>query len=185
VATDKPGEGTPPISTGTFVSWPGGSGRVNMVVTSGQVPGVPGDIEGTAELPAARVVVWEKSAEGGWNPSGKAVAVQAASLEAIQPLPRDPGAGSPEALLVAVHAYHQELAEEQDLPPYAVPSPTAVKTVYERGLASWPESKAALSKTDWALSRVGAFLELAAGAENPEYVRDVDLLPDAHPLRQA
>jgi hypothetical protein len=185
VTSSKPGEGTsPPIATGTFVRWPDGSGRVNMVVTSGKVPGVEGDVEGTASAPAARVVVWDKDASGGWSPTGKATATKMDVLKRIAPLSGGGSADgeSAEAMLVSLHAHHKDLADEVGAPSYTVPDAKAVKTVFERGLASWPEEKALVGRDDWALSRVGAFLEMAAGAPQEGYERDVDMLPKAHPM---
>lgn len=180
----KPGGGTPPpISTGSFVSWNGGSGRVNMVVTSGKVPGVSADVEGTAASPAARIVIWEKDSNGNWSATNRVTAAKTATLKRIAPL-SSPAGKSADAVLVAMHTHYKDTADELGAPSYTVPDPAAVKTVYERGLSSWPEEKADVAREDWALSRVAAFFQMASGDGAEGYVRDVDLLPKAHPLRK-
>lgn len=183
---EKGGGKTPPkITTGTFVSWKGGSGRVNMVVTSGKVPGVDGDVTGTTASPAVRVAVWQRTG-GTWSPTRQQVAMMAASLKRIAPL-TGPAASRKSAAddLIALQGIHQQAAQEEGAPDYTVPAADAVKAVFERGVAAWPgQEKAGLDADDWALSRVAAFLELAAGADRGGYRRDTDLLPDTHPLRQ-
>jgi hypothetical protein len=169
------------------VSWSGGSGRVNMIVTTGKVPGVSGDVEGTPSSPAARVVVWEKDSSGNWRATGKATAAKVATLKRIAPLSgggSTSGGKSAADLLLTLHAHHKDLADEIGAPSYTVPDSKAVETVFERGQNSWPEEKALVGRDDWALSRVGAFLEMAAGTPREGYERDVDMLPKAHPLHQ-
>lgn len=62
--------------------------------------------------------------------------------------------------------------------PEVVPSGRAVKTVFERGAASWPgPARTSRSQDEWALDRTRAFLEVAAGGEVPGYEADRDLLP--------
>ena len=62
--------------------------------------------------------------------------------------------------------------------PELVPTGSAVKTVFERGAASWPgPSVTTLTRGESALARVSAFLEVAAGGEVDGYEADRDLLP--------
>lgn len=88
---------------------------------------------------------------------------------------------TPQGLLDA----HAETMDAIEKPPWAIPSPQAVATVWERGKAAWPGSPATtLDAGQWAAGRAKAFLALAAGDPVPGgYQRDHDLLPDGHPAR--
>jgi hypothetical protein len=70
-----------------------------------------------------------------------------------------------------------EAAHEDD--PGVIPSGRAVKTVFERGVRSWPgPAHTELSADEWGLGRTRAFLTVAAGGEVPGYEADRDLLPE-------
>lgn len=180
----KPGGGTPPpITTGNFVSWSGGRGRVDMIVTSGKVPGVDDDVEGSKDSPAARVVVWEKDGDG-YKPSRKKIAKATHVLKRIAPLTggKSAPAGSATAL-VELLAQHEQRVSYDRLGEHALVSGQAVKSVYERGVAAWPGEKSTmLTREEWAEQRVGAFLSVAAGDHVEGYTRDLGLLAKTHPL---
>lgn len=97
----------------------------------------------------------------------------------------DNGSGTtpvtPQGLLDA-HAAAMDAIEK---PAWAIPSPQAAATVWERGKAAWPGSPATtLTRDQWAAGRTRAFLALAAGGHVPGgYQRDHDMLPDSHPAR--
>lgn len=165
------------IGVGSYVGWPGGRGRVDLIVTKGSVPGVDGD----ADAPAARVVVWGLQ-DGGWAQTGRRVAVKTLELTAIPPpLPAATGTG----WLVALLAAHQEYADAAGLPGHARPAGAAVKSVYARALGAWPGLvKTELMQQEWALERVQLFLAIAAERADPfltDYEDDLDLLPEGHP----
>jgi hypothetical protein len=177
--------GGPPITAGAFVKWSGGSGRVDMVVKSGSVPGVDKDVTGTASDPACRVTVWAKG-DSGWSATDKKVGLKLSAVSRTFPLSSSKGGGTKDAALVGVLARHEERVTDAGLPGWSQPGARAVLAVYDRGQQAWPgETKTILAREDWALGRVDAFLDLAAGDGLPGYVRDIDLLPDGHPARGA
>lgn len=174
---DKP----PPIASGSYVSWSGGKGRVDLVVTNGKVPGVDGDVEGSAKTPAARVVVWEND-----KPTRKKIAKSTHTLKRIPPIggfakkSLDPAEG-----LIGVWADYAEHCEAVGLPAHARVTGRAVKAVYDRGVRGWPGAAVtALSAEEWALGRVEHFIKAASGElESKSVCHDVDLLAADHPLR--
>jgi hypothetical protein len=178
----KPGDGTPPpITTGNFVSWSGGKGRVDMVVSNGKVPGVDSDVEGSKKTPAARVVVYEKDGDT-WKATSKRIAASTHTLKRIAPLTGGKSApGGAATALVELMARHEERITYDQLDDSARVTGAAVKTVYERGLKAYPGSSTVLSREEWAEGRVAAFLAVAAGDEVPGYNRDLALLPKSHP----
>lgn len=157
------------IAAGAFVTWSGGKGKVEIVVTSGKVPKVDTDIEGTKDTPAARVRVWKES-DGKWAATDQRIGIKTSSLKTTAPL----GGGFPakkghpeEELVTKLAAY----AGDRPV------TPTAVKAVYARGIKSHPGSLVTtLSPQEWGLGRVDAFLAKAAGTDIVGYVRDDDLL---------
>lgn len=158
------------IAAGAFVSWPGGRGKVEVVVTNGKVPGVDTDITGTKDAPAARVRVYEESG-GDWKATEKRIAVKASSLKTIPPLGAAKfGKKSGTAALVALCS---QLDPARDVPV------DAVRTAYQRGTSAWPgDAKTLLSRDEWALGRAEAFVAKSRGADIPGYIGDDDLLPD-------
>lgn len=177
-ARPKPGGGTPPpVSTGSFVSWSGGKGRVDLLVTNGKVPGVDGDdVEGSKKTPAARVVVWEDG-----KPTRKKIAKSTHTLRRIPPLDK-PEKKDPLSALVATVAQHETMCDTLGLPEHHRITGTAVKSVYDRGVGAWPgPDRTTLSAQEWALGRVDHFVKVASGQmQRPG--NDVDLLHPDHPL---
>lgn len=182
-ARKKPGDGTPPpISNGTFVSFSGGKGRVDLLVSRGKVPGVEDDVEGTEKSPAARVVVWKDG-----KPTREKRAFSTHTLKRIAPLDGSGEKATPAERLVAAVAAHESLVETLDLPEHARVTGVAVKAVYDRGFESWPgEFHTTLSPEDWALGRVAHFRKVAAGQvlAAADAGHDRDLLHEDHPLFQ-
>lgn len=180
-ARKKPGDGTPPpISNGSFVSWSGGKGRVDLLVTRGKVPGVEGDVEGTAKSPAARVVVWQDG-----KPTRKKVGVSTHTLKRIAPLDKpDEGKSNPAATLVATVSAHESKCSMLGLPEHARVDGAAVAEVYDRGLKAYPEGRTTLTAPEWALGRVMHFVRVAAGevATKDSAGNDCDLLHRDHPF---
>jgi hypothetical protein len=153
-----------------------------MVVTSGEVPGVTPAAAGTSEAPAARVTLWSDET-GRWRSTGETVAVKTCELGVIDPLDKAWPSAS-DAVLVALHNHHRIKVEQSEGPAYRIPSAAAVKEVFRRGTAAWPgEVKTQMSDQEWALARVMAFLDMAAGHRRDSYIRDMDLLPEGHPFR--
>lgn len=177
---DKGGGDDPPsISTGSFVSWKGGKGRVDLVVRTGTVPGVDpddgGDEKANPGSPLARVVVWEQDGDT-WKASRKKIAERVATLKRIPPLAGakvSPGAGVP-AALVAMHAAYGAHAEATGV---ALPDGHAVTEVFARGVKAWPGEDCGLGAEEWGLARVASFLDVATGGQSAGYTRDDDLLP--------
>lgn len=159
------------IAAGAYVSWSGGKGKVEMVVTNGgKVPGVDTDMTGTKDAPACRVRKYEES-DGKWKATDTRVAVKASSLKTIPPLGKDSKSGA--AGLVLLMSEYAESLEGK-----ANPGANAVRTVYGRGLRAYPgQTKTLLGAEDWALGRARAFLEKCAGIDTPGYIGDDDLLP--------
>lgn len=181
----KPGGGdTPPsIEAGSFVSWSGGKGRVDIIVTNGKVPGVDDEVEGSKDSPAARVTVWEKDGNG-YKAGGKKYAAMVKTLKRIPPLQgAKSAAGSGGVALISLMAAHEERIAAAGLGDAAQVNGAAVKAVYDRGLAAWPgEEKVDLTAEEWAVGRVEAFLKVAAGTPVENYTRDLGLLAKTHPL---
>jgi 2'-5' RNA ligase len=183
----KKGE-TPGIARGAYVSVGNQKGRVDLVVTSGKVPGVEQDIEGSKDAPAIRVVIYEQS-DGGWKATGRKIGAKAKSAKTTFPLksPKSGGGAKGKKDLVAMLADHEAEVEAKDLPRASIPSGRAVAEVFERGERSWPgETKTVLTAEEWAAGRVQMFLAVAAGDIDPheaKYLRDLDLLPEGHPHR--
>lgn len=180
----KPGDGTPPpISTGTFVSWNGGRGRVDLTVTNGKVPGIDDEVEGSKDAPACRVVVWEKDGDG-YKATRKKIGAKAKTLKRIPPL-RSGGKKSANSAtaLVEMLAGHEQRIEDEGLGETAHVTGLALKSVYDRGLTSWPGVvHTGLTREQWAQGRVKAFLDTAAGEPLENYVHDLGLLAKSHPL---
>jgi hypothetical protein len=176
-ASAKPGDGTPPpVSNGSFVSFRGGKGRVDLIVRKGKVPGVPDDVEATADSPAARVVVWK---------DGKATREKRAfsthTLKRIAPLDKP----EKKSGLVALAAQHDHACLSMGLPDHARITGVSVKTAYDRGWEAYPVGRTSLSREEWALARAEHFVKVAAGTVSAERAgHDVDLLHPDHPLRQ-
>lgn len=185
--TTAPNDGTkaggPPISRGSYVKVGSQQGRVDLVVTSGKVPGVESDIEGSADNPALRIVVYTESG-GSWKATGKRLAARANSVTRVAPLANRPASKKDSGLaaLVGLQADHEARAEEKGWPEHAKPDGDTLKAVFERGTKSWPgETVTSLTPDQWALGRVKAFLATAAGERPSGYHRDDDLLPAGHP----
>lgn len=186
-AAPKPGGGTPPaIEQGSFVSWSGGKGRVDLIVTNGKVPGVDDDVEGSKDSPAARVTVWEKDGAD-YKPSKKKTAAMVHTLKRIAPLTGVKAApGAAGMALISLLAAHEERIEHESLTESAQVTGGAVKAVWDRGLAAYPgEDTAGLSREEWAEERVKTFLKVAAGTPVVGYTRDLGLLAKTHPLHPA
>lgn len=181
----KPGGGTPPpIASGSFVSWSGGRGRVDLVVTNGKVPGIDDEVEGSKDSPACRVVVWEKDGTG-YKATGKKIGAMAKTLKRIPPLrsgKKSAPMTSATALLEMIAAHEQRI-EDGGLGDDARVRGSAVKSVYDRGCASWPGVlRTGLTREQWGQERVKAFLDTAAGKPMENYVNDLGLLAKTHPL---
>lgn len=172
--------GSPPsIDSGSFVQWGSNRGRVDLVVTNGKVPGVEDDVEGSKDSPAVRVVVWEKDGDG-YKPSRKKIGAMVHTLKRIAPLhPAKALPGErPGEDLVSLLAEH----EARGLPDHAQVTAAAVSAVYNRGIKAWPgEHSTTLTRQQWAVGRVKAFLAVASGEDPHGYYRDLGLLSKAHP----
>ncbi len=178
-ARPKPGGGTPPpISTGNFVSWSGGKGRVDLLVTSGKVPGVSGDVEGTTEAPAARVVVWKDG-----KATDEKIAASTHTLRRIPPLDKPTkDALDPVAALVTTVADHDARCEALSAPDYRRVTGVAVKSAYDRGIDAWPGAdRTTLTPEQWGLGRAEFLVKVAAGVVDVAG-NDADLLHPDHPL---
>lgn len=164
---------TPPkITTGSFVSWSNGKGRVDLLVNSGKVPGVEGDHEATGDAPMARVVVWEDG-----KATNKKIAASTHTLRRIPPIGGADGKKGLDAAL-AMHKGLREYVEEIGLPAQAGLSDTAVKTAYERGVKSWPGAeRTTLTAEEWGVGRVEHLFKAAVSTE-PVATNDDDLLYD-------
>lgn len=145
-------------------------GTIREVVTSGTVtdPLLGDGFDASADDP----VLMLDTADG-------PVAVYASEAKNIRPAATDGW-----ATLVQMLADHETAVEEKGLEPWARPDGRAVKTVFERGMKSWPGEQATmLTREEWGLGRAEAFLALAGGVPVGGYIRDADLLPEGHPLR--
>lgn len=154
------------VTPGAYVALGGRRGRVDLVVAAGDVPGTTGPtVTGTPAQPAARVVLYER-AGAGWAPTAARFAVPVGQLAPVAPLPVAAAKGLDVTATV----------EECHAAGLAVTA-AAVKTVFGRGEAAWPgPDVTALSRDEWAASRLQAFLELTAGRHRGGYSRDRDLL---------
>lgn len=156
------------LKAGSWVSGNFGVGKIDLVVSTGKVPGVDSDVEGTKDKPAARVRVYEDG-----KATDKRVAAKLSGLKST--FPQKPKAqkksGSAGLVLLVADAAGR-------LGPVDNPGPEAIRTAYERGQASWPgETKTLLSAEEWALGRAQAFVDKCAGYDTPGYIGDDDLLP--------
>lgn len=168
--------GGPPVSTGAFVAVGNRRGRVDMIITSGMVPGArhpdSGEpVQGSPSAPAARVVEYKPTGSGTFTSSGEKFAALVSRLKRIAPLRSRSTKTLGEALgwALAEHAAEQLSVGE-----------TSLRAVYERGVKSWPG--AAVTTLDahaWGLGRVDAFVATAAGLRPAGYHGDDDLLPGA------
>jgi hypothetical protein len=155
-----------------------------MVVTNGTVPGVEGDVKGTSDNPAARVVVYAQT-DGTWKATGKKVGIATSKLKRTAPLRSTSGKSAAEEL-VGLLAEHNAAIDDGTLPEHARVTPNAVRAVYERGVKSHPgPDVAAIDADEWGVKRTAAFLQLASGTPIPGYRADRDLLAETHPLRAA
>jgi hypothetical protein len=154
---------TPPeITTGSFVSWSGGKGRVDLVVSKGTVPGVTGDpVEATSDSPAARVTVWKDG-----KATREKIAASTHTLKRITPL--------------AAQAAHEQHVEDARLPASARVSVKSAQTAYERGFTGWPGQDATtMSPEEWAIGRVMHLMKVALLERHD--TNDTDLLDPTHP----
>lgn len=158
------------IECGTHVEWEGKSGRVDLVVSSGAVPGVEGEVTGTADAPVARVIVGEEK-----------MAVPVADLTVAEPEPEYKGEA---AALVGLLAEHSRKAEGKGAA--ATLSPQSVQTAFERGLHEWPGADVtSLSADEWAVGRVAHLSKAALAPESVAETNDADLLDLTNPAYQA
>jgi hypothetical protein len=176
-------EGKAPVTSGTFVTYthqPNVVGRVDLVVTSGTLPGTTIELKGTTADPVARVTIWEPDGDG-YKPTEVKTAVPVAQLVPRPPLPATKAANTAAALVLAA-AEHEQQITEGTLPAHAKVSAVSTKAAYERGMRSWPgESATTLTRAQWALGRAKTLLAVAAG-ETVEGFTDTDLLAKHHPL---
>lgn len=163
------------ISNGSFVVGKGLVGRVDLVVTAGQVPGVEGEVEGTKDHPVARVVRWQ---DGAPLAGSAKTAVALDDLHAVPPLDGDDHTGFEAALLA--HRDHALYSEETQQPETVNLNMIDVAKAYERGIEDWPGAAMTdLSQEEWAVGRVKHLCAVALGRE-PE-TNDSDLLHKDHP----
>lgn len=182
-ARKKPGGGTPPpIDSGSFVSWDGGHGRVDMIVTNGKVPGVIEDVEGSVKTPAARIVVYDANGKA----TSEKIAESTHTLKRIPPIKGSrEGKASPEAL-VEILTEHDEIVEAKGLADHCRVTGYAVKAAYDRGLDAYPgEDVTSLTPQQWAMGRARHFVKVAAlDVPRSQAGHDLDLLTDGHPLHR-
>jgi 2'-5' RNA ligase len=165
----------PRMATGAFVALGNRKGRVDMIVSSGTVPGAKhpssGEpVEGSKDSPAARVVIYEAAGNGTWKSTGKKFASSVAKLRRIPPLRTRGSKSLDEALAATLHHYdHVQIA---------FPGVGVLREVYARGVKSWPGiERTALTAEQWALGRVDAFAATCNGIRPEDYRGDDDLLP--------
>jgi hypothetical protein len=176
-------KGGPPIAAGAWVSWGNQRGKVDLVVTNGKVPGVEQDVTGTADKPAARVVVYEPGAGGKWKATGKKVGVSQLQPQAQRPVhggfgkkdlddrPRGGPRRRPDGLL---------RGPTRRLRPHSStrwPSRPSTSAAWSPGPASTPVSRTRRGR--WAGRRRSSPRRWRRG----QGLRaDRDLLPEGHPL---
>ena len=79
---------------------------------------------------------------------------------------------------------HNDKMKEADKPEWTRVTLGALKAVYRRGAGAFSVShRPGMTRAQWAMARVNAFLYLSANGrpENPKYVMDNDLLNSSHP----
>jgi hypothetical protein len=163
------GDGQAKVKRGDYVRWSGGSGRVDLIVIGGVVPGMPkGDkpVFGSSTGPACRVVKYEKDGNG-WKVTTTKVAVKASDLTKIDDLKPKTKAESKgmEALVAMIADRESPLGRE-------------AKIAYQRGESGWPgPERTTLSRDEWALGRAKALLDAADGYPLQGFA-DGDLLPE-------
>ena len=168
------------IDNGSFVEWKDGKGRVDLIVRTGKVPGVDGDIEATPDSPAARIAIWENG-----KPTGQKTAAPASALSRIAPLDGSEEKADPAAALVALHAAHVEHIEHEGKTQAAALTGEAIKTAYDRGTGSWPGAEhTTLTAEEWGLGRARHLVDVALGEEKSA-LNDPDLLDPEHPAYAA
>lgn len=168
---EEAGKGHAKVKRGEFVSWSGGRGKVDLVITGGVVPGVDGKpVFGSKTGPAARVRKYVKDGNG-WKATEERVAAKASDLTKIDDLePKSKGKSGTKdasvgAALVEMAAQHEGVVEAKSL-----------QTSYERGLLGWPgEEKTRLTREQWGLGRARALARAATGTPIPGFA-DADLL---------
>jgi 2'-5' RNA ligase len=172
----------PRMSTGAFVTLGNRKGRIDLIVTSGTVPGATSPtgepVEGSKGSPAARVVEYEPAGDGTFKATGKKFASTVAKLKRSAPL-RTRSTKSLEEALAWAQVGHGD--PDHDGPDHDGPAPSAdaLRTVYERGVKSWPgQDVTALDAHQWGLGRVDGFVALLTGFRPDGYTGDDDLLPD-------
>lgn len=178
-AKPKGGGDTPPeITSGSFVSWSGGKGRVDLIVRKGKVPGVKGDTEATSDSPAARIVVWKDG-----KATTEKIAASTHTLKRIAPLDKPEGKSDPASTLVALVTGQNRRVETLGLPEHRRVTGAAVKTAYQRGLDGYPSGRTDLSPQEWAVGRAEHFVKVANEQVSAARAgHDVDLLHKSHPL---
>lgn len=155
------GGGKPNIGVGSWVSWGGKVGRVDLIVTDGTVPGVEGDHEGTKAKPVARVVEWAKS---GLTKTKHAVPVSKLATT----FPRSSKKSAQEENLTTLIEQGLPLGVEAK----------AVQTAYDRGMQSWPGFEhTPVKPAGWAAGRAAALVKAAQDPNAP--CNDRDLLRPA------
>jgi hypothetical protein len=165
------------ITAGTFVASGGVKGRVDLVVTNGTVPGATGSddqpVEGSATAPAARVVVYDSAGAGVWKASSRKIASKVSGLRRTAPL-RTGQAKSVDESVAAILVQYDGVGDGT----VALPDAATVRQVFDRGAGAWPgEAKTLLTRDEWAMCRVEAFLHTVTGARPDGYRGDDDLLP--------
>lgn len=170
------GDTPPAIATGSYVALGDRKGKVDLVVTTGTVPGATAadgtDVAATASSAAARVVEYEPAGNGTYKATGRKFAASVATLRRIPPLRTRETKSLEEGLAWTTLAHGDD-----DLGPPPPPA-AALRTVYGRGTKAWPgEHRTTLTAHQWALSRVDAFAATAAGMRPAGYTADDDLLP--------
>lgn len=174
--TYRPGMDHKAADVGDFVVAGDRIGRVDLLITAGQVPAATplGDgeaVTGTKEAPAARVVEYQPAGDGTWAATGTRFSCPADALARTAPLRTRQVKSLGEALSWAQASYPQAGTQPQ------LPAQTLM-TVYERGVKSWPGTAATtLSAGQWGLGRVDAFAATWYGLRPAGYAGDDDLLP--------
>lgn len=91
------------------------------------------------------------------------------------------------AVLVATVAAQDTRCSYLNLPEHARVTGQAVKSVYDRGVQSWPGAgHTTLSAQEWALGRVEHFVKVADGSISTKSAvgHDADLLHPGHPMAE-